>query len=335
MMQTHDIKLKKFLGCMLGVAIGDALGAPVEFMSRDEILWTFGERGISDLHPYRGFAAGCYTDDTQMTIATALGCIDARRIREREGECDAAAVVYRRYLERFETQKDPAQRRGPGRTCLTAVGSGQMGTIQHPINDSKGCGGVMRTAPVGLCVDVAEAFQFGAEFAAITHGHPSGYLTAGFLAEMVAHTIIGRSLSEATEACKARLVRWDGHDETLEMVNLAQKLAKSDEPVEGAIPMIGEGWVGEEALGIALYCALKFPDDFAAGVLASVNHSGDSDSTGAICGAILGAHLGIDAIPERWVEGVEDSEYIRELAAGMFNMTGKGHHGSINECAPN
>jgi len=308
---------------MLGVAIGDALGAPVEFMSLDEIRRGFGARGVTDLHPYRGFAPGCYTDDTQMTLATALGCIEAHKRWQREGECDAAAVVYQRYLGWFETQKDPAQRRGPGMTCLNSLGSGKMGTIGKPINDSKGCGGVMRMAPVGLSFSIDKAFRYGAEFAAITHGHPSGYLTAGFLAEMIAHVVRDEPINDAIEFCKERLVEWDGHEETLELVNLAQRLAESDQPVERAIPTIGQGWVGEEALGIALYCSLKFPDDFAAGVLASVNHSGDSDSTGAICGAILGAHLGVDHISEHWIAGVENSEYIRKLATDIFKMLEK------------
>ena len=321
--QDSDARLNCYLGSMLGVATGDALGAPVEFMSLEEIKLTFGENGISDFQPYRGFAAGCYTDDTQMTLATALGCIEAHQMWQREGECDVTPIVYRRYLEWFETQKDPAQRRGPGMTCLTALGSGEMGTTGKPINDSKGCGGVMRMAPVGLSFTTDRAFRFGAEFAAITHSHPSGYLTAGFLAELIAHVVRGKPVEDAITLCKRRLVQWDAHDETLELVNLAQRLAKSDEPFERAIPTIGQGWVGEEALGIAVYCALKFREDFAAGVLASVNHSGDSDSTGAICGAILGAHLGIDGILEHWTSRVESSEYIERLAAEMFSISEK------------
>ncbi len=335
MTQDSAARLNRYLGCMLGVAIGDALGAPVEFMSLDEIKRTFGKSGVADFHPYRGFAAGCYTDDTQMTLATALGCIDAHQIWQEKGVRDAADVVYRRYLEWFETQKDPAQRRGPGMTCLSALGSGQMGTTEKPFNDSKGCGGVMRMAPVGLSFPTDEAFRYGAEFGAITHGHPSGYLTAGFLAEMIAHLIRDKPISDAIELCKERLVQWDRHEETLEMVNLSQRLAESDKRVEEAIPAIGQGWVAEEALGIAVYCALRFPDDFAASVLAAVNHSGDSDSTGAICGAILGAYQGVDAIPDRWVDCVENSDYIQRLAADMFKLFAKNEALSFDENPPN
>jgi ADP-ribosyl-[dinitrogen reductase] hydrolase len=80
--------------------------------------------------------------------------------------------------------------------------------------------------------------------------------------------------------------------------------------------VLGEGWVGEEALGIALICALTAVD-FADGVRMAVNHSGDSDSTGAICGAILETQLGRDAIPERWLRDLEHCDVIDQLATDL------------------
>ena len=113
---------------------------------------------------------------------------------------------------------------------------------------------------------------------------------------------------------------YDGHEETLEKVELAAKLASGKNRGEDAIAEIGEGWVGEEASGIAIYCALKFADDFKGGVVAAVNHSGDSDSTGSITGAILGALLGIDAIPVSWIERLENSDDIEKIACEMFRI---------------
>jgi ADP-ribosylglycohydrolase len=80
------------------------------------------------------------------------------------------------------------------------------------------------------------------------------------------------------------------------------------------IGRIGGGWVGEEALAIALYCALSAQGDFARGVLLAVNHSGDSDSTGAITGNLLGLMLGNNAIPARWLGVLELREDIEALA---------------------
>ncbi|MBS4024330.1 MAG: ADP-ribosylglycohydrolase family protein [Clostridia bacterium] len=107
------------------------------------------------------------------------------------------AIVHQAYLRWLQTQnyhhekqnehtsggwligiKELYTRRAPGNTCLAALSSGIMGTIDKPINDSKGCGGVMRVAPVGLFCRKDEAFRIASECAALTHGHPSGYLSA-------------------------------------------------------------------------------------------------------------------------------------------------------------
>ena len=80
------------------------------------------------------------------------------------------------------------------------------------------------------------------------------------------------------------------------------------------IHLLGEGWVAEETLGISLYCALKYQNDFSAGIIASVNHKGDSDSTGAVTGNILGALLGYYAIEEKWKKDLELPDVILEIA---------------------
>jgi hypothetical protein len=101
-------------------------------------------------------------------------------------------------------------------------------------------------------------------------------------------------------------------------LSIMTPMPAGENPIEDSISEIGEGWVGEEALGIALYCSLKFPHDWQAAALAAINHSGDSDSTGSITGAILGTLLGVDAIPKKWVRGVENAEKIQKIAEGLF-----------------
>jgi ADP-ribosylglycohydrolase len=193
-----------------------------------------------------------------------------------------------------------------------------MGTMEAAINNSKGCGGVMRTAPAGLAFTGKRAFEMGARFAAMTHGHPSGYLSAGFVAEMIAWIIDGRSLEDSVESAMETLVGYSGHEETLRAVDQALELATAADAPMDVIPRLGEGWVGEEALSISLYCALKFPGDFKGATTAAVNHSGDSDSTGSIAGAILGAKLGVEAIPEEWIARLENAHEISELAQTIF-----------------
>ena len=309
--------LKKYEGCLIGIAIGDSLGAPVEGFTLGEIRSRYGVDGIRDFDEFRGFAEGFYTDDTQMSLATAHGIIDAEKQKLEGDESDAAWSVYNRYLQWLDTQRDPELRRGPGRTCLDALGSGIMGTLEDKINDSKGCGGVMRTVPAGLAYPPGKAFENGMRFAAITHGHPSGYLSAGFLADTIARLMKRKSIEEAIEQSSKLLIGYDGHEETLEKINLALELVENQHTVEFSVNTIGQGRVGEEALAIAVYCALTFPDSWEEGVLAAVNHSGDSDSTGSITGAIMGATLGIGAIPGRWVRDVENSKEILELAGTL------------------
>lgn len=289
-----------------------------------------------------------------MSLATAEGLIRAGEAWERSGVFDPVPFVYDAYLGWFETQSDPQQRRVPGMTCLDSLARREMGTLDSELNDSKGCGGVMRVAPVGLVLRGKDAFRTGAQFAAMTHGHPSAYLSAGFLAEVIGHLVEGKDIEDAAARAKKTLLKYWGHEETLEAVEKAVRLAGEvkdqgghrdilkpadgpisqekkaltgkDDPVydfdsvAAAVAEIGEGWVGEEALGIALFCAMAFVENFKEGVLAAANHSGDSDSTGSITGAILGVMLGEAAIPNEWLGCLENREMISEKSGEMFKL---------------
>lgn len=314
---------EKYIGCLLGLGVGDALGAAVEFLSLEQIKDKYGASGIEDFDSWKGFEAGSYTDDTQMTMATARGLIKSAKKRNKKGMWKPSLLVYKEYLKWLEAQEDPSQVRAPGKTCLSSLRSGKMGIIENPINNSKGCGGVMRVAPVGLAYDRLNAFYIGAKTAAITHGNASGFLPAGFLAELISYIIKDRDLRESIKAARDTLFLYEGHEETLKKLDEAWDRAQNHESVEEAITKIGKGFTGEEALAVAVYCTLKFEDDFSAGIQAAVNHSGDSDSTGAITGAILGAKLGVTAIPKHWIERLENTQEIQGLGEEMFQIFSK------------
>lgn len=318
--------IERFRGCLLGHALGDALGAPVEFRSRSEILRAYGPDGIRAPEPWGGHPAGSYTDDTQLTLATAEALLDAAAAWHAGAGDETNEALYARYLEWYATQSDPAHRRGPGNTCLAALGSGTAGDTFDPINDSKGAGGIMRVSPIGLVYEPDRAFEVAVDAAAITHGHPTGYLAAGFYADVISRVIRGQGLSSAIAATRELLTGYDDAEETLSAVDLAVELFMGDvHPIE-AIGRIGEGWIAEEALAIALHCALSYPADWVEGTLAAVNITGDSDTTGCLAGALLGAVLGEVALPAHWVEGLEGSERIggtAERLAGIARQSGE------------
>ena len=329
----NDEELNRIKGCMFGGAIGDALGYPVEFMSYDSIRRKYGERGIESYDLCGGKAL--VSDDTQMTLFTAQGLLNG----EADGEI-TTEKIYFAYLDWLKTQgysvkcgykgkyrlsdcKDLNYSRAPGNTCLTALSSGSMGVRKNRINTSKGCGGVMRVAPIGLFIDKFDgdfdkvAF-FAADAAAITHGHELGYIPAAALAYIVAKLYKGAELIDAIENCiKAidKLFPNAWHlKEFDDIMRKAIDLSAQDYEDEYAINRIGQGWVGEEALAIAVYCALKYKNDFKKAICAAVNHGGDSDSTGAIAGNISGTYLGYKKIPAEYLDDIELKDLLNKIS---------------------
>ncbi|MCW5978577.1 MAG: ADP-ribosylglycohydrolase family protein [Bryobacteraceae bacterium] len=333
-----------YAGCLLGGAVGDALGAAIEFQSLDEIRSRYGPAGLTDYAAAHSGgdsgAKGGITDDTQMTLFTAEGLLRAYCRGMQRGFVDPLSVIHHAYIRWLHTQgfrsRSPFDAavddgwlitlqalhspRAPGSTCLSALQSGVMGTIAAPLNSSKGCGGVMRIAPVGLFWEGAQAFDMGCEIAAITHGHPSGYLSAGYLACVIAGIIAGESIRGSIDAALPLLAGRENREECWRAITDAVRLADDESvaPAAEVVERLGQGWVAEEALAISLYCALVARGDFSRGVLLAVNHSGDSDSTGAITGNILGALLGTIGVPSTWLEELELREEIASLAGDLL-----------------
>ena len=325
----------RFRGCLIGGAIGDALGYTVEFFTLDRIKNIYGEGGIRRLPCPQGPAL--ISDDTQMTLFTAEGLIKAR-----DRGVGHKRSIYLSYLDWFKTQEqyftaggegllaiaELFERRAPGTTCLGSLRSGLEGGVSFPINSSKGCGGVMRTAPIALyCyakgANILGANELAAEAAAITHGHVLGHLPSYAMNHMLYKILEGEDiLSAASLAVEETQKRYSVYSEVEEGISLMKRaisLASDyDLSDEDAIRSLGEGWVADEALAIAMYCALRHKDSFEDAVIAAVNHDGDSDSTGAITGNILGAYLGADAIPEHYLNSVELRDVILNMADSLI-----------------
>lgn len=331
---------EKYRGCLIGGAIGDALGAPVEFLSLEQIKNRYGFRGVGDYQEAFD-RLGSVTDDTQMTLFTAEGVLRAFMRMRTKGICDAQGVIRNAYLRWLHTQgedlaitdsiftgwlykqKDLFHRRAPGNTCLASLKAIATDMSNYPINDSKGCGCVMRVAPIGLLyasIDIKDGhdmsdqvFIMGIGSAEITHSHPTGKLTSGFFSLLIYYLALDKNLMEAIDLSIEKLKTYEAHQETLESINHAITLAKSDLHHEQAIAALGEGWVAEEALAIALYSAVK-AKDFTDGITMAVNHSGDSDSTGLMAGQLLGLISGWSNLPTKFIDSLEVRSLIEEIS---------------------
>lgn len=310
-------------GCLLGGALGDALGGPVEFLSLEQIRRNFPS-GVEMDDP------GLITDDTQMTLFTADGLIRSALGGDRSEQLWAA---YRRWLL-TQGPVDPMPEtndwllghrrlwaaRAPGVSCVSALQGGNPGRTDAPVNASKGCGGVMRAAPAGFLPDPDAAYRAGCDLSALTHGHPSGWLAGGALALLVHMLAVAdQPLTVSLLEVEHRIAAESSGSEVRDALAVAVDAARRAPADTGILGTLGEGWVAEEALAIAVYAALSHPDDVAAALRLGVIHSGDSDSTGAIAGNILGAMLGTAALPAQWLARVELADLITTVADDLVD----------------
>lgn len=364
-----EVNLDKIRGSLLGGAIGDALGYPVEFLTADQIYSKYGECGITDYVLDRESGKALISDDTQMTLFTADGILvgETRACMRGIGGSPQAYVPrsYQDWLTTQETNYTNGKntkrhngvggiswlldvpelygRRAPGNTCLSALTTereeGYRGDyIENPRNNSKGCGGIMRMAPLAIHynhvpMDVLD--KEAAVLSAITHGHPLGYLTSAVFVHILNRVVFGEGkeslkeiIFEARDAvCK--LFKDTAHiDELCSIIDKAVSCADNNDSDRNNIKILGEGWVAEETLAIAIYCALRYEHDFSGGIIAAVNHDGDSDSTGAVVGNILGAINGFEAIDKKWKNNLELYDVILEMADDLCH----GCHMSEYSC---
>ena len=329
----------KVRGSLIAGAAGDALGYPVEFLRWSDICDLYGEKGITAYSIFKGEEKAVITDDTQMTMFTAAGLLKAAL----DKQDDVTEAVHEAYFDWLNTQdagfdaskstwlsKIPQlyRQRAPGNTCLSALYSRVKGTPEKAVNMSKGCGGIMRVAPVGLFLrDIEQVNILAAEAAALTHGHPLGWLSAAAFAHIVNRLLYGECAFGDTfedivaESIDTLQMLWPDVQEVEELAEGMQTacvLAKNDAPDRQNIALLGEGWVGEETLYIAVYCTARYKTDLTAALIAAVNHNGDSDSTGAVTGNMVGAMLGYENIPAYWLNELELREELLQLADDLI-----------------
>lgn len=339
----NNVTNDRIRGSLIGGAIGDALGYPVEFLSWSNIQNKYGAMGITRYDTADNGLA-FVSDDTQMTLYSACGILNAPK--------DSSAImpaICEAYIEWLLTQTKKNKKefnqcwisklpemnacRAPGNTCINSLMDIMNGN--EPYNNSKGCGGIMRIAPIPLYgavdnrMDIKEACLLAAEASELTHRHPLGYIPSAFVAYLIYR--LSQDKYPTRESYRTYIKEglflisdmYPNHKDTVGefilLVDRAMFLAKdADNDIENIEFHLGRGWVAEETAAIAVYCSLVHFDDFEKAIIAAVNHSGDSDSTGTVTGNILDAAIGYENLPLFYKENLELHDVILHIADDLY-----------------
>ncbi|MGW7261918.1 ADP-ribosylglycohydrolase family protein [Streptomyces sp. NPDC054842] len=319
-------------GTLLGAALGDALGAPLDALTLEEIRTAHGAAGAGDLVPAYG-RRGTVTHLTQLTLFTFDGLIRAQ-VRRDTGAWHPPTDLHRAYRRWAATQSDwgPDERRkddgwlareewlyarrGPARACLLGLGDDTMGTLDAPKNPGEpGAEAAARSAPFGLLVgwEPQLVLQLAVECAAQTHGHPVAYLSAGAYAVVVHALARGESLDAAVQRALALLAARPGQQPVTDALQHALGAVRQGMPSPGRVEELAGQGTAEGLLAVAVYCALV-GEDVRHALSLAVNHGGPSGAAGALTGGLLGALHGETALPPAWLAELEGRPTMLVLA---------------------
>ncbi|MCD4843449.1 MAG: ADP-ribosylglycohydrolase family protein [Methanosarcinales archaeon] len=308
---------KKYTGCLIGSAIGDALGMQTEGMTSIEIrqyhkyIYNFGPGRAGS--PNEKLKPGQYTDDTEQTLILARSII-------KSGSFDPE--LFSKELANYSKKiiSDPELNRGWGKTSLTACKNLLEGIHWKESGiDTPTCGSAMRVSPIGLVfcerLDLLEKCAVLSSLP--THNNPQSIAGAVAIA-----TAVSLAIKNTTPDI---------------IIRISAELAGKYDPVLGnkiknieslknineinAFSIIGTSILTIDVVPSALYCFARYPLDFTRTILTAINAGGDTDSIAAIAGAISGAYLGKDAIPKKWLDGVESSKEIESIAKELMEIS--------------
>ena len=331
-------KRDRIRGAMIGCAAGDALGYPVEVLSEAAIAERYGLRGITDYDLDENGTARI-TADTQLMLLSANGILYAHTRGALRGIMAPVYTYFPHfYMDWYRLQTTErasrsrmgwisaypslSAQRALSPTVMEVAATKKFGSVDEPVNDSKGSACLLRAVPIGLSYsrDPNRIVELGVNTAALTHGNEVAWMASGALA-LIISLIIHRELS-ITEAVNKTLKALDKSfpdsrkavHELLSSIWSARPLATSASSDLDAIHALGEGWVSNEALAIGILCALRHENNIAGAMTFAANHGGDSNNTAAIAGTLVGARIGFNAIPDRFVDRLELVDVILELA---------------------
>ena len=292
----------QFAGCMLGLALGDALGAPFEGGVVERLVWRFmGKTGAGLIR---------WTDDTQMSLDLAESLLG-------RGELDADDVA-----TRFSASYRWSRGYGPGTAkLLKRIRRGKSWReVQRSVfpSGSFGNGGAMRAPVVGLAyaARAGRLVDAARESAAITHAHPIGMAGAVLIAVATATALSSR---EALEILEAATARCDDDAFTAQLELARAWLTSGTRPSAREVrSRLGTGMVASRSCATALYLALRFLDaEFRELIDFATACGGDADTIGAMAGAIWGAAHGAARLPYDALRVLEDHDRIRDTAHAL------------------
>lgn len=317
--RMEDLTLeRKFQATILGAAIGDALGMPTEYISKQQLDYLYGGKVTkfekpSSTHPCSHLEAGQYTDDTQQLIILAESLIEKKRfdvddLGKRLGEWAHKCVTILGY-DRFS-----------GSTSISAGLKLYQGGDPFSAGMPRfTCGSAMRIAPVGLFYhqNIPQLKEAATWVSAVTHNHPVAIDSALLISHIIAYFLKGFSPKESV--WKARQILTSDLTRNIDLI-----IERESESPRDIAAIVGASESSYETVPMALHCFLHSPGNFEETVIEAANLvPGDTDSIACIAGALSGAYNGLSAIPSRFREGIEDGWYLLGLGKRLFEASEK------------
>lgn len=338
-------KQSSYRGCLLGMAVGDAMGYTVDDRALEQIRSDYGPEGLLGYDLVNGYAD--VSSHTQVAAFVGNGLL----LGLTRGQMQGVMAPYVRYIALAEREWAQSQRYSGamdrcacwisgrrelrGRRCmdtrmLDTIHQGRAGSMEEPVNRFDTPGAMTAAIPVGMFFNPLrtkreEIDRLGAEAVALTHGAPQAFLSGAALAHMISRII------------------WDGADQMKELVKQTmsamqeafgreyRQVSELREGLNMALHLAGTHSVScveameqlrcmtvPQILVGGVYAALCYEHNFDEAVIAAVNHSGRSAAVGAVTGALLGARLGEEGIPDFYMEPLEPAQVLRDLADDML-----------------
>ncbi len=330
-----------YRGCLLGMAVGDAMGYTVDNRSWQEIREDYGPNGLLGYDLVNGYAD--VTSYTQIAAFTCNGLLFGLT----RGQMLGKMAPFIRYIH-ISSQEWAASQRSWGRPMkhycwllrkqemcrrhcmdtrmLDTLSRSRIGALEQPINNFDSPAGITSAIGVGLFYDKNRMEQeeldlLGAEAVALTQGSPTAFLSGAVLAHLISKLLrrpqapLKPMVMEAVEAMKEQF----GHQysQAYEVANnIRNAITLAESPTVSQVDAMEKLQCDNaaQALAGAIYACLVSREDFDSAMITAVNHSGRSAAVGAIAGAILGLRLGEEALPDFYIECLEPAEVLRELA---------------------